>query len=72
MGARVVLGQPADELSEDEADGDRAEAPPADVVLVVADVPERNGERAEERERAGDEEAAVDRLEGVGLARPGP
>jgi hypothetical protein len=36
--------------------------------LVVADVDERDEQRADQGQRAGDEEAAVDRLEGVGLA----
>ena len=68
VGAGVVLGEAADALGQDEADGDGAEALPAGVVLVVADVEQGDEQRADERERAGDEEAAVDRLEGVGLA----
>ena len=36
--------------------------------LVVADVEQGDEQRADERQRAGDEEALVDRLEGVGLA----
>ena len=68
VGARVVLGEPADELGEHEADGDGAEALPPGVVVVVADVEQGDEQRADQRQRAGDEEAAVDRLEGVGLA----
>ena len=48
----VVLGEPADELGEHEADGDGAEALPAGVVVaVVADVEQGDQERADERQR---------------------
>ena len=56
------------QLRQHEADGHGAEALPAGVAVVVADVDERDEQRADERQRAGDEEAAVDRLERVGLA----
>ena len=55
-------------LRQHEADGHSAEALPAGVAEVVADVDEGDEQRADERQRAGDEEALVDRLEGVGLA----
>ena len=38
------------------------------LLVVVADVDQRDEERADERQRAGDEEALVDRLQRVGLA----
>ena len=66
--AGVVLGEAADALRQHEADGDGAEALPAGVVVVVADVDQRDDQRADQGQRAGDEEAPVDRLEGVGLA----
>ena len=69
LGAGEVLGEAADELGEDEADDDGAEALPAGVVdVVVADVEQGDEQRCRRREDAGDEEAPVDRLEGVGLA----
>ena len=68
VGGGVVLGEAADQLGQHEADGDGAEALPAGVALVVADVDEGDEQGADERQRAGDEEALVDRLQGVGLA----
>ena len=71
VGAGVVLGEPADQLGEDEADGDGAEALPPGAVLVVADVEQGDEQRADERQRAGDEEAPVDRPQRVGLVGSG-
>ena len=68
VGAGVVLGQAADALGEDQADGDGGEALPAGVLVIVADVDEAHDERADDGEHTGHEEATVDRLEGVGLA----
>ena len=75
--AGEVLGQAADHLGQDEADDHGAEAAPADVGdetawrgtwSSVAHVDEAEGADADDGEDAGGEEAAVDRLEGVGLA----
>ncbi len=71
VGAGVVLGQPADQLRQHETDGDRTEALPAGVGLVVADIREGDDQRADQRQGAGHEEAAVDRLDGVRLVGPG-
>ena len=58
-------------LGEDEADDHGAEDLPALVGVVVADVGEAQGADADDGDDAGGEEAAVDRLEGVGVARLG-
>ena len=42
LGGREVLGEPAEHLGEHEADDDGAEALPAGIELVVADVAERD------------------------------
>ena len=49
------------DLGEHEADDDGAEALPAGVELVVADVDERDDRGADDGEDAGGDEAAVDR-----------
>ena len=61
LGRGEVLGEPADHLGEDQADDHGAEALPAGVELVVADVDERDDGGADDGEDAGGEEAAVDR-----------
>ena len=54
---REVLGEPAQHLGEHEADDDGAEALPAGVELVVADVAEGDDRGADDGEEAGGEEA---------------
>ena len=49
LGGGEVLGEPADDLGEDEADDHRAEDLPALVVMVVADVEHRHEERCRRR-----------------------
>ena len=53
LGAGEVLGQAADRLGQDEADDDGAEALPALVVVVVADVAQRQGGGADDGDDAG-------------------
>ena len=72
LGAGEVLGEAAHGLGEDEPDDHGAEALPALVVVVVADVAECQGGGTDDREDAGDEEAAVDRAQGAGVALLGP
>ena len=72
LGAGEVLGEPADHLGQDEADEHGGEALPARVGVVVADVDQREQQRADHGEDAGGEEAPVDGVEGVGLAGAGP
>ena len=65
LGRREVLGDAAGDLREHEAGDDGAEHAPArrceTVPARVADVDERDDERAEDGEDAGGEEATVDR-----------
>ena len=61
LGGGEVLGEAAEHLGEHETDDDGAEALPAGVGLVVADVDEGDDRGADDREDAGGEEAAVDR-----------
>ena len=68
MRGRVELGQAADALRQHEADRNGAEALPTGVAEVVADVDQGDEQRADQRQRAGNGEALVDGLEGVGLA----
>ena len=73
VGGGEVLGEPADYLRQHETDDHGTEALPTRVgrlagIGLVADVANGDGEGADDGEHAGDEEAAVDRLERVGLA----
>ena len=52
-----VLGEAAEHLREHEADDDGAEALPAGVELVVADVAERDDRGADDGEQTGGDEA---------------
>ena len=69
--AGEVLGQPAHDLGQHEADDDGGEHLPALVVVVVLDVGQGDDAGPDDGQDAGGQEAPVDGLEGVGLVLPG-